>query len=43
MTGDRSLFKRADMVEAGWAVVDPILTAWARRRVRARQRYAAGS
>ncbi len=29
MTGDRSLFKRADMIEAGWAVVDPILVAWA--------------
>jgi glucose-6-phosphate 1-dehydrogenase len=28
MTGDRSLFKRADIVEAGWAVVDPILNAW---------------
>ena len=30
MTGDRSLYKRADMVEAGWAVVDPILIGWAR-------------
>ena len=29
MTGDRSLFKRADVVEAGWGVVDPIVTAWA--------------
>ena len=29
MTGDRSLFKRADMIEAGWAVVEPILAAWA--------------
>ena len=28
MTGDRSLYKRADIVETGWAVVDPILTAW---------------
>ncbi len=28
MTGDRSLYKRADMVEAGWTIVDPILTAW---------------
>ena len=35
MTGDRSLFKRADIVEAGWAVVDPILKAWAQRRMRA--------
>ena len=28
MTGDRSLYKRADIVETGWAVVDPILSAW---------------
>ena len=28
MTGDRSLFKRADVVEAGWSVVEPILQAW---------------
>ena len=30
MTGDRSLYKRADIVETGWAVVDPILSAWTR-------------
>jgi glucose-6-phosphate 1-dehydrogenase len=29
MTGDRSLFKPADIVERGWAVVDPMLQAWA--------------
>jgi glucose-6-phosphate 1-dehydrogenase len=29
MTGDRSLYKRADIVESGWAVVDAILTGWA--------------
>jgi glucose-6-phosphate 1-dehydrogenase len=29
MTGDRSLFKPAAIVEAGWAVVDPIVDAWA--------------
>jgi glucose-6-phosphate 1-dehydrogenase len=29
MTGDRSLYKRADMIEAGWAVVDAILSGWA--------------
>lgn len=28
MTGDRSLFKRADVIEAGWTIVDPILRAW---------------
>ncbi|HEU5412604.1 MAG TPA: glucose-6-phosphate dehydrogenase, partial [Candidatus Angelobacter sp.] len=26
--GDQTLFQRADMVEAGWAVVDPILDVW---------------
>jgi glucose-6-phosphate 1-dehydrogenase len=29
MTGDRSLFKPADVVEASWSVVEPILKAWA--------------
>jgi glucose-6-phosphate 1-dehydrogenase len=28
MTGDRNLFKPADIIEASWAVVDPILRAW---------------
>ena len=28
MTGDRMLYKRADIVEEGWAVVEPILKAW---------------
>jgi glucose-6-phosphate 1-dehydrogenase len=32
MTGDATLFQRADMVEAGWAVVTPILNAWERSR-----------
>jgi glucose-6-phosphate 1-dehydrogenase len=29
MTGDSTLFHRADIVEAGWTVVDPVLQAWA--------------
>jgi glucose-6-phosphate 1-dehydrogenase len=29
MTGDSTLFHRADIVEAGWSIVDPILSAWA--------------
>jgi glucose-6-phosphate 1-dehydrogenase len=29
LTGDATLFHRADIVEAGWSVVDPILRAWA--------------
>jgi glucose-6-phosphate 1-dehydrogenase len=28
MMGDPTLFQRADMVEAGWAVVEPILDVW---------------
>ena len=28
MTGDSTLFHRADMVETGWDVVAPILDAW---------------
>ena len=30
MTGDQSLFHRADMVETGWEVVAPLLEAWTR-------------
>jgi len=32
MTGDRSLFKRADIIEGGWAVVDQILQVWSEGR-----------
>ena len=28
MIGDATLFQRADMVEASWAVVQPVLDAW---------------
>ena len=28
MVGDTSLFKRGDVIEAGWSVVQPILQAW---------------
>ena len=28
MTGDTTLFHRADIVEAGWAIVEPVLRAW---------------
>jgi glucose-6-phosphate 1-dehydrogenase len=28
MTGDSTLFHRADMVETGWDVVEPLLEAW---------------
>ena len=43
MSGDRSLFKRADVVEAGWAIVDRILEAWSRDSHCALTTYAAGS
>jgi glucose-6-phosphate 1-dehydrogenase len=29
MIGDQTLFMRADMVEAGWRIVQPVLDAWA--------------
>ncbi|MFB3778541.1 MAG: glucose-6-phosphate dehydrogenase [Bryobacteraceae bacterium] len=28
MAGDASLFKRGDVIEAGWAVVEPVLKTW---------------
>jgi len=41
--GDQTLFQRADMVEAGWAVVDPILDVWKALPARNFPNYAAGS
>jgi glucose-6-phosphate 1-dehydrogenase len=43
MIGDATLFQRADMVEAGWKVIQPVLDAW--KGVPAEQfpNYAAGS
>jgi len=43
ITGDQTLFQRADMVEAGWAVVDPILDVWRALPPRNFPNYAAGS
>ncbi len=43
MIGDASLFKRADMIEAGWAMVQPILDAWAENRGGELNLYPAGS
>jgi len=42
MTGDRSLYKHADVIEAGWAVVDQIVRGWSEGRC-GLTRYAAGS
>jgi len=43
MTGDPTLFHRADMVEAAWRVVMPVLDLWASLPVRDFPNYAAGS
>ena len=43
MIGDPTLFQRADMVEAGWAVVDPVLDVWRAVPSRRFPNYAAGS
>ena len=43
MIGDATLFQRADMVEAGWAVVEPVLDVWKALPARAFPNYAAGS
>jgi len=43
MIGDATLFQRADMVEAGWSVVDPILDVWAALPPRKFPNYAAGT
>jgi glucose-6-phosphate 1-dehydrogenase len=43
MTGDATLFQRADMVEAGWSVVQPILDIWKALPPRNFPNYAAGS
>jgi glucose-6-phosphate 1-dehydrogenase len=43
MTGDSTLFQRADMVEAGWSIVDPILKSWDEHAARDFPNYAAGT
>ena len=43
MIGDATLFQRADMVEAGWAIVDPVLDVWKALPPRKFPNYAAGS
>jgi glucose-6-phosphate 1-dehydrogenase len=43
MAGDVTLFQRADMVEAAWRVVDPILDVWQSLPPRNFPNYAAGS
>jgi glucose-6-phosphate 1-dehydrogenase len=43
MIGDQTLFQRADMVEAGWSVVSPILDIWKALPPRNFPNYASGS
>ena len=43
MMGDATLFQRADMVEAGWSVVQPVLDVWKALPPRGFPNYAAGS
>jgi glucose-6-phosphate 1-dehydrogenase len=43
MIGDATLFQRADMVEAGWSIVDPILDVWTALPPRKFPNYAAGT
>ncbi|HET9742948.1 MAG TPA: glucose-6-phosphate dehydrogenase [Terriglobales bacterium] len=43
MIGDTTLFQRADMVEAGWSVVDPVLDVWRAIPARKFPNYDAGT
>ncbi len=43
MCGDQTLFQRADMVEAGWSVVAPILDVWKALPLGSFPNYAAGT
>jgi glucose-6-phosphate 1-dehydrogenase len=43
MTGDATLFQRADMVEAGWAIVNPVLDVWKALPPRDFPNYASGT
>ena len=43
MVGDATLFQRADMVEAGWSVIQPILDVWHALPPRDFPNYLAGS
>ncbi len=43
MIGDATLFQRADMVEAGWSVVNPVLDVWKALPPRKFPNYASGT
>jgi glucose-6-phosphate 1-dehydrogenase len=43
MTGDTTLFKRAEEIEAGWRIVQPLIERWSDRTIDRPSPYAAGS
>jgi len=43
MIGDQTLFQRADMVEAGWSIIQPVLDVWHALAPRSFPNYAAGT
>jgi glucose-6-phosphate 1-dehydrogenase len=43
MMGDATSFHRADMIDAAWRVVNPVLDAWAAERTADFPNYAAGT
>src|SRR5580693_9091594 len=43
MIGDQTLFQRADMVEAGWSIVNPVLDLWKALPPRNFPNYASGT
>ena len=43
MIGDATLFQRADMVEAGWRVIQPVLDVWSALPAKQFPNYAAGT
>lgn len=43
MTGDATLFQRADMVEAGWSIVSPVIDVWRALPARSFPNYKAGT
>lgn len=43
MMGDATLFQRADMVETGWSLIQPVLDVWKALPPRSFPNYAAGS
>jgi len=43
MLGDTTLFQRADMVDAGWRAIEPVLDVWSEQKAAELPNYEAGS